>query len=63
MDEPEYICQDCGHQFDGDNFWSDKVPDVCPVCGSKDIISTEQAKENERINKRDEEREDRRLFR
>jgi len=47
--EHGFHCADCGCEFD-QSFWDRDFPPICPECGSRDIISTELAEENARIN-------------
>jgi DNA-directed RNA polymerase subunit RPC12/RpoP len=64
MSEYDYKCMTCGEEFDADSAYCGVPfpPDKCPHCWNNNYISTEQYEENTRINLRDEELEDRRLF-
>ena len=55
----DYVCMICGHEFARDIF--DNEPEECPGCGSTDFITTEEYIENERINKRDDELQERNI--
>lgn len=49
MSDYNFHCQDCECNFD-QLMWDRGLPPVCPKCDSDNIISTELAEENARIN-------------
>lgn len=49
------ICMDCDATFDEFLY-------ECPCCGSDDVLDYNQYQENQRINRRDDEAADRRLW-
>ena len=65
MSDYDYKFLTCREEFDADFVINGlpSPPDKCPFCSDNNFITTEQYEENTRINLRDEELEERNLWR